>query len=204
MYISLNEAQLDAFASKGFLIIDEFLNQEIAATLLEECKYWQEAQAFKQAGVGKLLLHKIEENFRGDQIKWIIEDQALPSTKNYLNLLSNLMQQLSREFYLSLKDFECMYAVYPEGAFYKKHKDQFQQQAHRIISVVLYLNKDWQPENGGQLMLYLEDDEVEVKPLFNRLVFFRSELLHEVLPCNKTRYSLTAWMKDQLNEVNFL
>jgi len=204
MHIELSNAQLDAFAASGLLIIDDFLDTNLAKTLLAEAKIWKEQEAFYKAGVGKLEKHIIKEDYRKDKIKWISKEDCLPATSNYINILEDLMQQISREFFLSLKDYECMFAIYPSGAFYKKHQDQFKQQVHRIISVVLYLNEDWQEKDGGQLMIYKEEAETEVKPIFNRLVFFKSEMWHEVLPCTKERFSVTGWMKDQENDVFFL
>lgn len=204
MHLSLTEPQLDAFARDGYLLIDDFLDQDTAFQLLEELKHWKEQEAFRLAGIGKLIQHKIEEEFRKDEIKWIDRENCLPATMVYLNTLEKLMEQLSREFYLSLKDFESMYAIYPKGAFYKKHKDRFQQQAHRIISVVLYLNIDWVTKDAGELVIYPGNSSITIEPKFNRLIFFKSELLHEVLPCNNFRYSITTWLKDQYNEVNFL
>lgn len=204
MHVSLNEAQLDAFAAEGLLIIDNFLEDSIVREALAEAKHWQAQEAFKQAGIGKLDKHLIQENYRSDKIKWINPQACLPATKAYLTILEGMMQQISREFFLSLKDYECMYAIYPEGSFYKKHKDQFEQQAHRIVSVVLYMNENWTEAFGGQLIIDKEEGTQVVNPIFNRLVFFKSELWHEVVPCHAERFSITGWMKDQLNDINFL
>lgn len=204
MHIKLNDTQLDTFATKGFLIIDNFLAPDIATSLLSDAKTWQSQEAFYAAGIGKLGKHTIKETYRSDTIKWINKDECLPTTKIYVGILESLMSQVSREFFLSLKDYECMFAIYPSGAFYKKHKDQFLQQAHRIISVVLYLNENWQIKDGGQLLIYQDEEATEVQPIFNRLVFFKSEMWHEVLPCTKERFSVTGWMKDQENDIFFL
>lgn len=200
----LTEAQLDHFAHEGLLLIDNFLTNETAQQLLEEAKFWQAEEAFKNAGIGHLDKLHIQENYRADKIKWINKQDCLPATKAYMNTLEELMQETSRAFFLSLKDFESMYAIYPRASFYKKHKDQFEHQAHRIISLVLYLNEDWQADDGGQLVVYKEDEKTIIEPIFNRLAIFKSELWHEVLPCQSERFSVTSWFKDQLNEVNFL
>ncbi|MCB0509518.1 MAG: oxidoreductase, partial [Bacteroidetes bacterium] len=106
MHTNLSEGQLDVFARDGYLLIDNFLEEDIALQLLEELKHWKEQEAFRIAGIGKLTQHKIEEDFRKDEIKWIDRENCLPATKVYLQSLESLMKQLSREFYLSLKDFE--------------------------------------------------------------------------------------------------
>ncbi len=201
MHISLDEAQLDAFAANGLLIIDNFLEEKLAHRLLEDAKHWQAQEAFKQAGIGRLEKHVIQENYRRDKIKWINRQECLPATSEYIQILDLLLAQVSKEFFLSLKDYECMFAIYPKGAFYKKHTDQFARQPHRIISVVMYLNENWEPAHGGELIVYKDDEEKRIEPIFNRLAFFKSELWHEVLPCTKERFSLTGWMKDQLNDI---
>lgn len=204
MHIKLDEAQLDAFAANGLLVIDNFLQQEQVQDVLTEAKYWQEQEAFKQAAVGNLINLKVEENYRNDQIKWINPSDCLPATKAYLQVLETLRLRMNREFFLSLKDQECMYAIYPKGSFYKKHRDQFDQLKHRIISIVFYLNENWTTELGGQLIIYKDDNIERINPIFNRIVIFKSELMHEVLPCHAERFSITGWLKDQLNDVNFL
>ena len=43
-----------------------------------------------------------------------------------------------------------------------------------MISVILYLNKDWQPGHGGELKIYKDNgEEIVVNPLANRLLFAR-------------------------------
>lgn len=110
-----------------------------------------------------------------------------------------LRQYLNRELYLGLFDFECHYAHYPQGAFYKKHYDAFQGSSNRRLSTVLYLNPNWLPEDGGELILYTNDGDTvleTVLPKFGNMVIFLSEEFpHEVLPTNRSRYSLTGWFR---------
>lgn len=95
------------------------------------------------------------------------------------------------------------FAVYPEGTFYKRHLDVFQHTRARKISVICYLNFDWVPEDGGQLRIYLPQEDgteqqVDLLPLAYRLVCFNSQSLeHEVLPARRRRYSITGWLKDE-------
>ena len=102
----LTEAQLDHFAHEGLLLIDNFLTNETAQQLLAEAKFWQAEEAFKKAGIGHLDKLHIQENYRADKIKWINMQYCLPATKIYMNTLEKLMQETSRAFFLSLKDFE--------------------------------------------------------------------------------------------------
>ncbi|MEZ4916122.1 MAG: 2OG-Fe(II) oxygenase [Chitinophagales bacterium] len=204
MSTTLSNEQLDAFAQQEYLIIDNFLPKQLAYKVLEDAKYWKAEEAFKKAGIGKLDNLIIKESYRSDKIKWINKADCLKNTKNYLDIIERLIMEFNRSFFLSLKDFESMYAIYPEGAFYKKHTDRFAQQPHRIISLVLYLNENWQETDQGQLLIYKENKTIKVNPIFNRLAMFKSELWHEVLPCKTPRYSITTWLKDQYNDINFL
>ena len=46
-------------------------------------------------------------------------------------------------------------------------------QVYRRINVMLYLNRDWKRAYGGQLFLG-RNREVEVEPIFNRMIIFES------------------------------
>jgi SM-20-related protein len=200
----LSEEQLDALAQSGWICIDNFLNEQQVENLLADIHYWQEQDAFKQAGVGKLITHQVNTSYRKDKIKWINPENCLPATKVFIEKIKLLMGELNEGFFLSLKDFECHYAYYDKGDFYKRHSDQFNAKAHRIISTVLYLNKDWESESAGELVLYQNEKPITIKPLSGRLMLFKSEIEHEVLPTKQERNSITGWLKDQYNDVNFL
>jgi Rps23 Pro-64 3,4-dihydroxylase Tpa1-like proline 4-hydroxylase len=66
------------------------------------------------------------------------------------------------------------------GGFLKVHADfnwHRQMRVDRRINLLIYLNKDWQPEYGGSLELWDETmakKEAEYLPLFNRCVIFNT------------------------------
>ena len=94
---------------------------------------------------------------------------------------------------------EFHYAVYPKGTFYKRHLDTFQNDSRRKLSIVSYLNdENWLNTNGGELVIYKEDESEEViYPLPGRVVIFESQILeHEVKEVkNSERLSITGWLK---------
>jgi SM-20-related protein len=60
------------------------------------------------------------------------------------------------------------------------------------------LNKNWKPENGGELKLYLENgEELTIEPRAGTLVVFESHMEHEVLMSHADRYSITGWLKNK-------
>ena len=76
------------------------------------------------------------------------------------------------------------YMMVRPGGFLGLHYDfatQKELKLDRRINVLLYLNRDWRPEWGGQLELHSNDAldakthrEVTVEPLFNRLLIFNT------------------------------
>ena len=66
----------------------------------------------------------------------------------------------------------------------------------RGSQVIYYLNANWQPEHGGELVIWPSEGAVPVRvpPLADRLLLFVSSLEHEVLPAWRPRYALTTWM----------
>lgn len=158
----------------------------------------REAEIFQKAGIGNAHLFTVNREIRGDYIKWINPEDAFPAALDFLGRIKSLMLDLNRLLFLSLKDFECHYAIYPPGTFYEKHLDQFKTTQNRKISFAFYLNPNWQPGDGGELRLYLRDRTEDVAPLAGRLALFRSDTVeHEVLEAHKDRYSITGWLRDR-------
>ena len=111
---------------------------------------------------------------------------------------------INRRLFMGVCDYECHFAHYNIGAFYKKHVDAFSAnkktgQSNRVISTVLYLNETWQQENGGELVIYGEDGEQVVEkilPEFGKFIIFLSEKFpHEVLPATRARKSIAGWFR---------
>ena len=192
----------DGLAEAGFAIVDNFLaNAEIDA-ILDLDIFREGVVNFRKAGIGKESQLQINESIRGDYIRWIDKNEAPPPAKVYMDRLQGLCEYLNQSLFLSLKDYEVHFTIYPAGSYYKRHLDQFKKDDHRKLSVICYLNKEWQEQHGGQLRMHFADKFIDVLPLSGRLVCFRSDQIeHEVLPATKERLSLTGWMLDQLVDV---
>lgn len=192
-------------AEQGFAVEDDFLNNQQVDDILKVFEIHQNNEAFKKAGIGKSEDFQVDRSIRGDLIKWIDPKTALPPVKLFLDKIHSLIEYLNRTCFLGIQDYETHFTMYPSGTFYARHLDQFKDSGNRKISFICYLNENWQPENGGQLRLFLENEELDVLPIAGRLAcFVSSEIEHEVLVCNKTRYSLTGWMLNQKKTLDFL
>jgi len=188
----------DGIAETGYAVVDDFLSPEEVQNIQQLDGFKNGLLQFKKAGIGKNQEKQINEAIRGDYIQWIKPESAEPPLQVYLSKLHALITFVNQNLYLSLKDVEVHQTIYPIGTFYKRHLDQFKKEDHRKLSVICYLNSDWQESDGGQLRIYLDNEIKDVLPLAGRLVCFRSDLLeHEVLPATRERLSITGWLLDQ-------
>ena len=183
--------QLDRHA---IAIIDNLLPEAVLQGLLLEAK--QLLNEFKPALIGRGITEKRISEIRGDEILWLEKETLTESQKTYFQFLEQLREHLSNYFRIGLPWFECHLATYPIGSFYTKHFDQFRETNNRIFSVILYLNEDWKPEDGGQLRVYNERGFADIEPKMGRIVCFRSDMIeHEVLITSRPRFSITGWLR---------
>lgn len=197
---SIEETIADAIALQGWTVVPNFLESADVAQLAAEARALRAAGELHRAGIGKGNEYSINDDIRGDFIAWIEETQASPTQLAYLARLESLRLHVNYALFLGLFDLEAQIAIYPPGAYYRKHVDQFQQENQRTLSCVLYLNQEWQPEDGGQLRLYLdgerEDRYQDIQPTGGTLaVFLSARFWHEVLPAKRDRLSITGWFR---------
>lgn len=186
----------DDIYAQGYSVIEYGLPAQLAESLFMHNKAMTEAQ-FKKAGIGRSDDFHKNSFVRRDEICWI--DGTSEAGRDWLAWVDELKQFLNRNLMLGLYSFESHFAMYQEGAFYKRHVDAFKGQANRVLSLVTYLNKDWQDEDGGHLVLYKDEhdlDGVKVSPRMGTLVLFLSEdFPHEVLPATRCRNSIAGWFR---------
>lgn len=149
---------------------------------------------FHRAGIGRGMDGHTNRFVRRDSIHWLRE--RCPELAAWRSFTDALRMQLNRQLFLGLFSFESHLARYAPGAFYKKHYDAFRGEANRIVSIVCYLNTEWTSGDGGELRLYTDGMSVTVLPNYRNVVLFLSEeILHEVLPTQRERWSVTGWFR---------
>ncbi len=190
----LTDNQLNHFQDNGFIIIDDLSERVIPQFLCDQIDELVAASLMKQATIGKAQFNQINTSERGDLIHWVDPNNCDSTTTTLLEHLDEIKMDLNRSFYLGLRDFECHLTQYPIGTYYKKHVDRHKNGSSRRVSVVYYLNPTWTRGDGGELVIYTNDQSIRVEPVFGRLALFLSELEHEVLPTSIVRKSLTGWM----------
>jgi len=154
-------------------------------------------------------------SFRKDQMLWLNENSKGELERRDVPGLSSLhlaLQEFVARFVEQLKagpgklslNGKCapMLARYDPGGYYKPHIDTVNSDG-RVLTVIYYLNRQWDKSNGGQLCLYpnsLQTDKVlptpsaEIFPEEDSIVIFRADkVLHEVQPSRERRFALTQW-----------
>ena len=197
----LYEQIISDLIEKKYSIVDNFFSEDEVKLLRKNLLQKYEEDNFKKAAIGNRTNEVIAKSIRGDFILWINEAEAGEAEKTYFRKINSMIDYLNRTCFMGILTKEFHYAVYPEGTFYKRHLDTFQNDGRRKLSMVCYLNdEDWKPENGGELTIYTEEngneEELNIYPFPGRVVIFESqELEHEVKPVKVPRLSITGWLK---------
>lgn len=188
---------------KGYAISDLALPRALAEQLRLQVIN-SGSDKFHRAGIGREKHHAINDSVRTDEICWITGNSC--AGQAWLDWTTNLKDYLNRRLFLGLFSFESHFAHYGPGDYYKMHLDAFKGEANRVLTLVAYLNPDWKPEYGGQLVIQTgkgEQNKRFVSPTFARLVVFLSEdFPHEVLPATRDRYSIAGWFRLNTSQSN--
>lgn len=196
------EKIIDDISENKFSISDNFFSTE-ETTLLRNYVIQQNTEdGFHQAAIGNSQNEKIVQSIRGDKIKWIDEANKNEVEEVFFKKVNDFISYLNRTCYMGIEESEFHYAAYTEGTFYQRHVDAFKNDDRRTLSMVFYLNdEDWRDEYGGQLALYLPNEdgserELNILPVAGRMAIFDSKTIpHEVKKVKQTRYSITGWLK---------
>src|SRR5690606_24950344 len=110
---------------------------------------------FVSAGTGRDAGRLPANAARRDGICWL--QGTTSATEDYLAGMEYLRAGLNERLLLGLFDYECHFARYAPGAYYRTHVDAFKGHRNRVLSTVLYLNPQWEEAAGGELVLYAQD-----------------------------------------------
>jgi SM-20-related protein len=180
----------------GYIVLDKPLLDKLLTRLSTRCHDDEQAR-FQAAHIGRGIDKKLINSIRGDVINWL--DGTDSTDQAYLTWMEKLRTGLNAALYLGLFDYECHYAIYGAGTGYAKHIDAFSGKKNRILSTVLYLNENWQPSDGGELILFEPTGGAilaRVNPKFGTMIIFLSESFpHEVLIAHNRRCSIAGWFR---------
>ncbi|MFN3235884.1 MAG: 2OG-Fe(II) oxygenase [Pseudomonadales bacterium] len=150
---------------------------------------------FDWAQIGRGVDEQQNHFVRKNSVHWLNEADATVQT--WFAWIEQLRQTLNRHLFLGLDSFESHLALYQPGNFYRRHTDAFRGERNRVVSLVAYLNEGWQPDQGGELVLYPDNlAPIKVTPEIGTVVLFLSEEIpHEVLTTQRTRFGVAGWFR---------
>jgi SM-20-related protein len=187
---------IDSYLSGQVGIAPEFLTRELSAGLQQNIIQLQKENLMAAAGIGNKLVKDKDQQMRSDKIYWLDKNHNNSFENEFLQQAEDFITRLNNTCYAGINAYEFHYAVYEEGSFYKRHKDQFKNNDHRKLSLITYLNENWLPADGGQLQVYQNNIMQQIQPHAQTAVLFKSdETEHEVIKANRSRMSITGWLK---------
>jgi SM-20-related protein len=187
---------IDSYLDNKVGIDTDFFNEDLSIGLQQNILQVQKDDLMTNAGIGNAAARDTGQTMRKDKIYWMDKSSDNKFEQEFLRLVENFIEYLNRTCYAGINGYEFHYAVYEQGSFYKRHRDQFKNDCDRKFSLINYLNNDWQEEDGGQLLVYHDKAVQKILPHSQTTVFFKSdEMEHEVTKANRSRMSVSGWLK---------
>jgi SM-20-related protein len=187
---------INSYLDNNIGIAPSFLDPALANGLHQHIVQLQKEDMMMAAGIGNEKVTDKDQKMRADKISWLDKSHDNVFEQQFLSRVEEFIEYLNRTCYTGINSYEFHYAVYEQGSFYKRHKDQFKNDSDRKFSLISYLNEDWLEEDGGQLLVYQNETVQSISPHAQTAVFFKSnEMEHEVAKANRSRMSVTGWLK---------
>lgn len=174
-----------------------FLTEKLSVALAQNIHLFHANGDLTKAGISNVQHGADTAKIRSDKTKWLDAGSKNDAEMEFLEIIRLFTLYLNKTCYTGLNAFEFHYALYEEGSFYSRHKDQFRNDSNRKFSMISYLNENWLQADGGQLILHHYGKAAQnILPEGGKTVFFKSdELEHEVSVATRDRMSVTGWLK---------
>ena len=224
----LPSSAIEDLSAQGYAIIPNFLPPELVKDLNADVSSLRSGSKFNVARIGQDATNKLNTDIRVAETCFIgrtkLQDCLDAARERLYDALDGVRNDLSGNSVLDDKSpstgeliraapaldstlSELLYAYYPQGGFYRRHRDAISGSASvlRCYSLLLYLNENWTPEDEGQLRMHFdsggdflpegeEPNYIDVEPRGGTLVLFKSEQVpHEVLDTKAQRLAVVGW-----------
>jgi SM-20-related protein len=177
-------------------IAPKFLTDALSKGLQQNIHQLQKDNLMTNASIGNDEVKDLNQKMRSDKIYWLDKKHNNHFENEFLQRVEDFIAYLNETCYAGINAYEFHYAVYEEGSFYKRHKDQFKNNSNRKYSLITYLNDNWGNNDGGELQVYDNNVMQQIQPHAQTAVLFKSdETEHEVMKANQSRMSITGWLK---------
>lgn len=179
-------------------ISEHFLSADLANNLKQNLIALNQDNLLQSAGIGNSEKLSYDGAIRSDSIYWLDKKHNNAFENEFFAQIEAFILYLNTTCYTGITGYEFHYSLYESGDFYLKHLDQFKNNPSRKYSMISYLNANWEINDGGELVIHQLENNQKISPTQGKTVFFKSdELVHEVLVTQKTRMSITGWLKSE-------
>jgi hypothetical protein len=173
----IGEEDLNSLSQKGYVVIRDFIPNNLVHSLQNDVQDLRQKGKFRVARIGQDSTNTLNTEIRVAETCFIgpdkLGDCSSDSRSKLYTILDTLRSDLSGNSVLDKREpsgelvtaapaldvklSETLYAYYPEGGFYRRHRDAITGSASvlRKYSLLLYLNENWSPEDGGKLRLHM-------------------------------------------------
>jgi SM-20-related protein len=192
------EKSLPMLADQNWVSFDGFFHEEELSQLLQAAeKKWDQGD-FRSAQIGRSGLQKINQEIRSDSTCWV--DEKTLKVDFFWRKMSLIQRTLNQHFFLGIQNFEAHFARYESGQRYDRHIDQSPLKSalhgERLITFIVYLNKNWRASDAGELCIYQDSQEALIAPTWGKVILFKSDAIsHSVQASHGLRWSLTGWFR---------
>jgi Rps23 Pro-64 3,4-dihydroxylase Tpa1-like proline 4-hydroxylase len=181
------------------LVLDEFLEPQFAQQLLKEFPPMEDMPRSKRAVFAKHRRQQRDLAIVGPACKFFEQSVVSEEFNSFLREATGMNVFVDPSFY------GAGFHQGGNGSFLDMHADFSEHPVHRnwirTINVLLYLNLDWRPEFGGDLLVKSAPEQTPraIEPLFNRAVIMLTDAhtFHGYqrmsLPTGVTRKSLAVY-----------
>ncbi len=190
----------DDLTIKGWSHQPGLMPPELTEALRAELVALDAAAELEAAGIGRQDALVLDRDIRKARITWMDGESA--AQRAFLDWAETFRLHLNIELFLGLFELEASFAVYPPGGFYELHVDSFRGARNRIVSLVVYLNADWDADHGGALAIFAPESQTDAEPVARFLplggdaVFMMSEdVPHAIEPTRAKRLAIAAWWR---------
>jgi SM-20-related protein len=207
----ISQNDLQSLTSNGYVTIDNFLPESLQESLRQDVQTLRKASQFNVAKIGQDSTNTLNTEIRVAETCFLgptkLKEIPDASRSQLYDVLDHIRQDLPKQP-LDTNLSEFLYAYYPKGGFYRRHRDAIPGSASvlRKYSLLLYLNKDWNEDDGGRLRMHKdsggdflpegqEANYMDVDPKGGTLVLFESDQFpHEVLDTQAAeRIAIVGW-----------
>lgn len=116
---------IDSYLENKIGIDTSFLSEDLSTGLLQNILQLQRDDLMIAAGIGNGEVKDFKQKMRSDKIYWMDKKHTNIFEQEFLQQVEGFIDRLNSTCYTGINGYEFHYAVYEEGSFYKRHKDQF-------------------------------------------------------------------------------